>query len=360
MRRVVSDGQVDPGVVRGDRVDIGGAPHEQSAVVGDPLGVLPPVQLLDQRQVDAGVVGRAVVGQQASAHRLVGGVEVVDRGRVEDPIGVRAVVGGGVAVPREDPVHLGVREGVVQVGNNFRRALTGADHREPPVARLGEGLEPLEQSMIVEDPVGFGDAGGKVGDQPAGDDDMPCAQGCLTVRRGHLENVAAVANGDNRRRVAHIRLDLVGRPPQVVVEFQPRRKERLMIDEFRETRLFGQIVHKGEGAGGRPLCREVLEERDLHGRSRQQHAGMPAELALRLDEGRADAAAAGPVDVGIVFGDSDRQTQVGWPESESDDVERFAIGMMGDGAAAGKGGGRTDGWHRAFPVETSKQQLSRQ
>ena len=54
------------------------AVQEEPPLPGDPLGVLPPVQALDQVEVDARVVRGPVVVEQLPAHGGVGGEEVVD------------------------------------------------------------------------------------------------------------------------------------------------------------------------------------------------------------------------------------------------------------------------------------------
>src|SRR5438270_13292497 len=90
-----------------------------------------------------------MVIEQPLAYVRVGAIELVHRRRVEDPIRVRVVVDAAVPVARENRVHLGLRVGLVQVGDHLARALTRADHGESPWARNAERGQVIEQPVAV-------------------------------------------------------------------------------------------------------------------------------------------------------------------------------------------------------------------
>jgi len=105
----------DDAVVALDRVEEAGRPaDEEAALPGHPLGVLTRIEVLDQRKVHAQVVGAAVVVEQPSADIRSRRVEIVDRGRVEDPVGERAVVGGAVPGEALDQLEFGTANPVPQ------------------------------------------------------------------------------------------------------------------------------------------------------------------------------------------------------------------------------------------------------
>ncbi len=159
------------------------------------------VQLVDEIGVDHRVVGPPVVVEQ---HRpdLVGGVEeVVDRGRVEDLVGERAVVGGAEAVAGEHRVHRGPREVGVEVLGHLGRALAGADDEEPPPRCRRHGVDAVEQVVVVPDPLGDLDPVRRARLQAGRDDDVagPAHLGPLGIPAApahHVDEGDLAAAGD--------------------------------------------------------------------------------------------------------------------------------------------------------------------
>ena len=293
--------------------------HEQPAPTADPLGVLAGVQLLDQRQVDGGVVGAAVVLQQLLTQRVRGRIEVVHGRRIEDTIGVGAVVGRAVPVLAQHRVHRRIPVRRVQVVHHLGGALPGTDDDERAMRPRRQPIEMAEEIVVVELPRRRCDSVGQGGGQSSGEHDVASPHGPASSAFG--ADAVPVAGVDDVHRsgaVVHCRIDLVRGPRQVVVELESAREERLQVDEVVESALLGQIGQKGVLTAGVALGRQVLEERDLHRRPRQQHAGVPRELVLGLDEaGRQSFCwSAGS----IVLLDRDGQTEIGGPESDSEDV----------------------------------------
>ncbi len=97
------DRHPDTGVVLHGALHARRTAKEEPALTRDPLGVLAGVELLDERQIHARVVGGPVVVHQPLPDRRRGRVEIVDRGGIENAVGVRTVVRRAVTVLGEYP-----------------------------------------------------------------------------------------------------------------------------------------------------------------------------------------------------------------------------------------------------------------
>ncbi|GAA3157202.1 hypothetical protein GCM10020001_096540 [Nonomuraea salmonea] len=86
-----------------------------------------------------------------------------------------------------------------------------------------------------------------------------------------------------------------------------------MVDEVEQPAFLPQIAQEAELAGRITHGDQVLQERDLHGRAFDEHAAMPAEGGLFLQEDRVDS-------VTVTLFERDGQGQVGGPEADANEV----------------------------------------
>ncbi len=286
------------------------------------------VQLVDEVGVDHRAVGPPVVVEQ---HRpdLVGGVEeVVDRGRVEDLVGERAVVGRAETVAGEDGVHLGPREVGVEVFGHLGRALTSTDDEESPPRCRRHRADTVEQVVVVPDPLGEPDSVGCARFQAGRDDDVAGAAhlralGAAAAPAHHVDEGDLTAEGDrpqvdDLRAVLHEMIEAARSPLQVVVELVAQREHRLVVDEVHQPVLAVQVRHEAEIARLVAQGDKVLQVRHLHGGAVEQHSPMPAEAFLAFQEG--DPQCRRGRYLGVVFLDGDRQGEVRRPEPDPDHV----------------------------------------
>jgi hypothetical protein len=102
------------------------------------------------------------------------------------------------------------------------------------------------------------------------------------------------------------------------VEFDPQREQALVVDEVDEPAALLQVAQEAEGTGRVPHRDEVLEEGHLHRRVLDEHAAVPAEAGLPLQEQRVHRRRSGG---GVVLVHRDRQRQVRRAEADPDKVE---------------------------------------
>ncbi len=257
------------------------------------VGVPALIQVADQVVVDHRVVGVPVVVPDRVLGLVRGEVEVVHRTRVEDLVGQRRGVGDAVAQRGQDRVDVGVGEVVVEVADHLRRALSGAHDRDAAQALGFHGLEPGQELGAVQHRGAAFEAVRHLRHQAGRDHDVarvngPAATGglpdlqlqpvhgaVLRTDRSHRDDLGAVGNV-----LGEPGLD----PFEIVVELAAAR------EEFRAVRICGQpalsvqIRHEAVGRRRVPERHQVLEERDLHFRVGQQHAPVPAEHRLLLEE----------------------------------------------------------------------------
>jgi hypothetical protein len=139
----------------------------------------------------------------------------------------------------------------------------------------------------------------------------------LAVAGAHLEVRVAAAHGHHFLAVGHLVVDLRGGPLEVVVELDPQREQVLVVDEIDQAAPAVQVGQETEPAGRISHRDQIFEEGHLHRRVLEQHAAMPAEPGLALQEMRGHRLGGG----GVVLGHGDRQREVGGPETHPDQVE---------------------------------------
>lgn len=104
--------------------------HPETPLATDPFPVLAVVEVGDQWGIYCRIVGVAVVVDQLPPDFGGRSIEVIDRRRIEDPVGIGAVVGRAIAIPRENRVHLRAGILTVQIRHRLGRTLTGTHHRD--------------------------------------------------------------------------------------------------------------------------------------------------------------------------------------------------------------------------------------
>ena len=222
-------------------------------------------------------------------------------------------------------MHLGPRVLGVQVLHHLGRALAGAEHREALMLRLRHLGEVEQELMVVEAPRRRSRPLGQAFPQSGTNHDIPGTYGA-TVREHDLEALDGTAFVDplhrgDRGAVVDIGVDLCGRPLQIVLELHPGGEEGLVVDEIDEAAALVQVGEEGVATTGVPKRDQVLGEGDLHGRTVEHHALMPAERLLLLEEAGTDPV--GRRAVGVVLLDRDREREVRRPEPDPDQVERL-------------------------------------
>ena len=123
-------------------------------------------------------------------------------------------------------------------------------------------------------------------------------------------------DGDHLLAVVDPLGERLGGPAQVVVVLLATGEEGLQVDEVFQPSTGLEVVDKGEGAGRVAQGCQVLEEGYLHGRTIDQHALVPAEGRLALDEAERRLTAIALRE--LVGGDG--QGQVRGPEANPDVV----------------------------------------
>lgn len=138
----MGDGQAHPIGCLVDGRDPGSVVHPETPLATDPFPVLAVVEVGDQWGIYCRIVGVAVVVDQLPPDFGGRSIEVIDRRRIEDPVGIGAVVGRAIAIPRENRVHLRAGILTVQIRHRLGRTLTGTHHRDAG-GRDIQSLEPV-------------------------------------------------------------------------------------------------------------------------------------------------------------------------------------------------------------------------
>lgn len=255
-----------------------------------------PRQRLDQIHVHDGVVGAAVVVEQRLLHLTGRAVVQVDGLGIEDLVGEGAVIGGRVAVLGEDGADLGLGEAAVEVVHGLRRALSGAQDDGAAYRPAGAPglLDAGQQLAGVPHTVGQDGVRREVRLQSGGDADAAGAADGEPVRvaggtAGDVEVAdlsvpADGAYGDDLGGVLDEVGDAGGGPREVVVELDAQREEGLQVEEVDQPALVAQVAQEAEVAGGVTHRHQVLEEGHLHGGVVDEHAAVPSEAGLSLQE----------------------------------------------------------------------------
>ncbi len=118
--------------------------------------------------------------------------------------------------------------------------------------------------------------------------------------------------------------DLRRGPLEVVVELHAQREEVLVVDEVDQPPLALQVTEEAELAGRIPERHQVLEEGDLHGCVVDEHAAVPAESRLLLEEVSTDRLLGATACV--VLTDRDGHGHIGRPEADANEVvDRWCV-----------------------------------
>lgn len=97
-----------------------------------------------------------------------------------------------------------------------------------------------------------------------------------------------------------------------------------MVDEVDQPALALQIAQEAELAGRVSERHQVLEEGDLHGGVVDEHAAVPAEARLLLEEVGGDRIL--PADFAVVLAERDRHGHIGRAEAYADEVvDRWCV-----------------------------------
>jgi hypothetical protein len=213
----------------------------------------------------------------------------------------------------------------VQEGHVLGGALAGPDDDEAGRVGVGQALHPGQQIGVVPDAVRTVDTLRHLGPQTCADDEVAGpVDHDLRARTGRHIDVLhdSVAYdgpyGDDLVPVGHHVVDLGRGPLEVVVELDPEREETLAVDEVDQPPLALQVTQEAELTRRIPQCHQVLEEGHLHGRVVDQHAAVPAEARLPLEEVSSDRLL--PVDACIVLAERYRHGHIGRSEADSYEV----------------------------------------
>lgn len=99
--------------------------------------------------------------------------------------------------------------------------------------------------------------------------------GRVRLARNHLHHLLSVSH--------HIRESL-STPPHVVFELHPGREESSQVGEVNQALFLVEVVEEGEAAARVTEGCQVLDERNLHAGAGDQHARVPGESLLSLEE----------------------------------------------------------------------------
>jgi hypothetical protein len=178
----------------------------------------------------------------------------------------------------------------VQVAGHLRGALPGADHDDP--ARVAQAGEPVEQLLAVPDPLVAHHPLRQDRFEPGREDQVtgaPGGQRAVTLADDHVQILDRPGHRhrgdrDDLGAVLHLVGEGGGRPFEVVVELPPGGEHRLVVDEVDQAPFGLQIGEKAELARRIPHGDQILEEGHLHRGPFQQHAPVPAEGGLFVEE----------------------------------------------------------------------------
>lgn len=268
-------------------------------IVEDLLRVHLGVDLLEQLDAHDAVVGRLVAGDGLGADDGVLRPDVVDALRVEDLVDERRVVAGLERRAADDQVGFAGRVARVQVVEDFGGALAAADDGDG--ARCLAGREDLVDvrgvlRAVDDSGVGGGDFFGDAGAAAGGDHDVFAVCDGLTagcaVGGSHFELLSSTSlrvgtadvDGGNVLAVFNDFFEVLSAPPHVVFILDALGKESAQVRERNEAVVLVKVVQEGELASGVSQRSHILDERDLHFSSGEEHASVPCELLLAFQE----------------------------------------------------------------------------
>lgn len=100
----------------------------------------------------------------------------------------------------------------------------------------------------------------------------------------HTIGLASRHNIHNFLPIAHHILKPLRTPTHIILEFHPGRQESPQIGKVDKTVLVVQVVQECKATAGIAESSQVLNEGNLHARTRDQHTRVPGELLLALEE----------------------------------------------------------------------------
>lgn len=296
------------------------------------------VQVVDELEADDAVVGGLGLLDEGAAVGLRLGVQLVDVAGVEDGVDERRVVGGLEEVAAHDHPRLGVGVRAVDVAEDLGGGLAGADDGDAVGA--GVVLEDLGHELGVlggVDDLGVlgGEDLGDVGLAAVGDEDVAGAVGrdlagldVAGLDGPHLDAALGRRVGGDGDDLAAVLDDVVevgGTPAEVVLVLGAGGEEGVEVGELNEAVVAVEVVEEGELRAGVAEGGHVLDEGDLHLGTGQEHARVPGEGGLLLEEEDLGRGAAGELAaglLGVVNGDGDGQG--GRAEAAADEVVDLA------------------------------------
>lgn len=199
---------------------------------------------------------------------------------------------------------------------------------------LGHGV--LVRRRVNDAGVVLGERLGDLGLTTSGNNDVPrAASGRLTrdrVARSDNERVNGLAvDGrllrDDLDDLLAVRGDVVevaGAPLHVVLVLDTSGEESAEVGKVDQPAVLEQVVEESKVATRVAESSHVLEEGDLHPRAIEEHAGVPGELGLLLEEGNLGHM----VDLTILDGvvESHGNGEGGRAHANADEIVEFVLG----------------------------------
>lgn len=238
--------------------------------------------LVDEIAVDA-LEQALLLGREAVAGPLGQLAEVVDvlrGGHLQGELGVfeREEARGAGDPVQPVAVHVDLAEQVVV---DLGGRLPGADQRDRLLLlefRLVPQVLGVVQEVAAQAGAGLRDVRGR-----AGAEDQVAGAEALTGGGPHDVHVVLVRHLRDRRREAHA-AQFVRGPAAVVVVLDPQRVEVLPDVERVQPALLLQVVEEGVRRGRVGQRDQVRHERGLEVGAVEEHAGVPLEVRLGLQE----------------------------------------------------------------------------
>lgn len=221
-------------------------------------------------------------------------------------------------------VGLGVGVELLDIVEDLGRTLAGTNDSDAVrLVLLGEDVGHVVGELRgVEDArVGGGEALGDRGLAARGHEDVSGAEGPKLAVTSGLDGEALDAaaggsggggDGDDLVVVLHDVVKEGRAPAQVVLVLASSRQEGAQVGEVDQAIVAMEVVEEGELGARIAQGRHILDEGDLHLGTREQHAGVPRELGLLLEEENLGRSTIGPEfpasSNGIVHGNSHGKT----------------------------------------------------
>lgn len=255
------------------------------------------VQGLDELESHDAVVGRLGLLDERAAIALGLGVQLIDVRGVENGVDKRRVVSGLEELGAHHHPRLGVRVRALDVAENLGGRLAGTDDGDSVGSRVV--LEELGNELGilrgVDDlgvvgghdlgdarlaAVGDQDVAGLVGADLAGLDvaglDSPGLDAASSLRVG--------GDGDNLTAILDDIVKVASTPAQVVLVLGAGGQESVQVGELDQAVVAVKVVEESELGARVAQGGHILNEGDLHASAGKEHARVPCEGRLLLEE----------------------------------------------------------------------------